>query len=379
VADSAISVRTAQGEKKIATVTEIDPDFGLVHLFRVSSGGAAPGGGLTDLELRAAAVPVDVIDEAGRMLGHVIVDSMPAGGAGLTDAELRASAVPVSHAGLTDAQLRALAVPVSGTFFPGTQPVSGTFWQVTQPVSGPLTDAALRATPVPISGTFWQATQPVSGAFFQATQPVSGPLTDTQLRASAVPISGALTDVQLRASAVPVSGPMTDAQMRAAAVKIYESIPGRVVRHLFMAAPIVTTVAEVMMSLTGYMAGAAVAPTVTPAVVTAGKVLRLTMVSLSYFNVAAVGSARFTLRANLAGVAVIGSPLVASWQIGQSGDGASTAGHMYSRDLALPEDGLEFAAATGIAVGMQGFGAVPTTGTIVGYGKIELLGYEYTP
>jgi hypothetical protein len=90
---------------------------------------------------------------------------------------------------LTDIQLRATAVPVSGTItanvtFPATQPVSlatapttpvtGTFWQATQPISGtvtantglsqPLTDAQLRATAVPVSGTFYQVTQPVSAA-----------------------------------------------------------------------------------------------------------------------------------------------------------------------------------------------------------------------
>lgn len=114
-----------------------------------------------------------------------VVSSSGSGGSsgGLTDVQLRASAVPVSGP-LTDAQLRALAVPVSGTF-----------WQATQPVSGPLTDAQLRAVAVPVSGTFWQA-----------TQPVSGPLTDVQLRTSAVPVSGPLTDAQLRAAPVPVSG-----------------------------------------------------------------------------------------------------------------------------------------------------------------------------
>jgi len=114
-------------------------------------------------------------------------------------------------------------------------------------------------------------------------------------------------------------------------------------------------------------------------VVTAGKTYRITDIGLTYFNVATVGSARFTLRANLAGVGVIGSPLVCSWQIGISGDGVSTAGHVTSRQISLPDEGIEFAAGTGIAVGMQGFGAVPTTGTAVGYGKIEIQGYEYTP
>lgn len=68
-------------------------------------------------------------------------------------------------AGLTDVQLRAAPVPVAGTFFQVTQPVSGAFFQVTQPVS--------IAAVVGVSGTFFQATQPVSGTFFQATQPVS--------------------------------------------------------------------------------------------------------------------------------------------------------------------------------------------------------------
>lgn len=231
---------------------------------------AAGGGGLTDAELRAAAVPVS-------LSGSVAVTGP------LTDTQLRATAVPVSGP-LTDAQLRAAAVPISdgggsitvdGTVnvgnFPATQPVSGTFWQAVQPVNdnggsltvdgtfwqaiqpvtGPLTDAQLRAgaietttfgnfapdldtgagsSPTLSSGiavaasggpavvpgdttngldvdvTRVQGSVAVTGTFWQTTQPVSGPLTDTQLRASAVPVSGPLTDAQLRATAVPVSG-----------------------------------------------------------------------------------------------------------------------------------------------------------------------------
>lgn len=106
---------------------------------------------------------------------HVIIDSMPAGGAGLTDAELRAADVSVN---VTNATLA----------------VTGTFWQATQPISHANLDVALSTlatsakqpvlvsgrVPVdgsgvtqPVSGTFWQATQPVSGTFWQATQPVS--------------------------------------------------------------------------------------------------------------------------------------------------------------------------------------------------------------
>jgi hypothetical protein len=86
----------------------------------------------------------------------------------LTDMQLRASAVPVSGTFYQPTQ------PVSGTFWQATQPVSGTFWQATQPVSGPLTDTQLRASALPVSGTFYPVTQPVSGTFWQATQPVSG-------------------------------------------------------------------------------------------------------------------------------------------------------------------------------------------------------------
>lgn len=83
--------------------------------------------------------------------------------------------------GLTDAELRASAVPVSGTFYPATQPVSGS---VSISGSVAVTGSFYQATQ-PVSGTFWQATQPVSiasmpttpvtGTFWQATQPVSAP------------------------------------------------------------------------------------------------------------------------------------------------------------------------------------------------------------
>lgn len=60
----------------------------------------------------------DVIDRAGRILGHVQVDN-----------------------------------------FPATQAVTGDFWQTTQPVSGPLTDTQLRASAVGIDITAASKTQ----------------------------------------------------------------------------------------------------------------------------------------------------------------------------------------------------------------------------
>lgn len=129
-----------------------------------------------------------------------------AGGGGLTNAELRASPVPVDIGGNGSITITSGTVTVSNevevTNSTGNPiPISGTVTANTG-LSQPLTDTQLRATAVPVSGTFWPATQPISGTVsvsnFPATQPISGtvtantglsqPLTDAQLRASAVPI-----------------------------------------------------------------------------------------------------------------------------------------------------------------------------------------------
>lgn len=125
-------------------------------------------------------------------------------GGGLTDAELRAAAVPVSGSltctgPLTDAQLRASAVPVSGTFFQATQPISaaslplptGAAQEHTTAASPhscrisdgaaflvPLTDTQLRATPVPVSGTVTVGTfpdnEPINIAQINGVTPLMG-------------------------------------------------------------------------------------------------------------------------------------------------------------------------------------------------------------
>lgn len=148
----------------------------------------------------------------------------------------------------------------------------------------------------------------------------------------------------------------------------------RNVTNYFHAVPILTTVAEVMQTLTGYKSGAAVAATATPAVVTAGKTYRINLIAITYVGATAIGSARVNLRANLTGVGVVGSPLVHSWQVGVPA--VFTAGNAMTYTFPFP-DGLEFAAGTGIAVGVIGEGAVPTTATIVGYVMIAIHGYEY--
>ncbi len=191
---------------------------------------AGSGTGLTDAELRAAPVEIDVTNASIPVTGTFWQATQPVSIAVAVPVTDNSGSLTVDDGGgsitvdgpLTDAQLRATAVPVSGTISTGlSQPltdtqlrasnvdinitnpslaVTGTFWQATQPVSGPLTDAQLRATPVPVSGTI--------------STGLSQPLTDTQLRATPVPISGTVT------ANTGLTQPLTDAQLRAADVDV---------------------------------------------------------------------------------------------------------------------------------------------------------------
>jgi hypothetical protein len=272
---------------------------------------------------------------------------------------------------------------------------------VVQPVSGPLTDAQIRAAALPVSGPLTDAQLrasgvPVTGTFFPATQPVSGPLTDTQLRASGVPVTGPMTDAQMRASAVPVSGPITDAQLRASSVPVAATGPtltkgvqgatgfsmqqlkdaGRNQTNFFMAAPILSTATDTLMSLTGYKSGAAVAPTTTPALVTAGKTLRVTSITITYVTIVTTpGAVKFTLRANPSGVVLIGSPAVRNFIVGEPSGIAPVAGKYNTVTFPIP-DGMEFPAGTGIGMSMVGLNAAGVAAAL-GFGHCTIDSYEY--
>lgn len=147
---------------------------------------------------------------------------------------------------------------------------------------------------------------------------------------------------------------------------------GRNVTNYFMAAGIAGTNAEVMQSLTGYKGGVAVGATATPAVVTTAKVYRVTSITLSYQSLATAGACLFRLRANLSGAGVVGSPMVMNFTVGSL---AAVAGVTNTLDIPFP-DGLEFAAGTGIAVGMLGLSVVGAAAA-AGFGTITIYGYEY--
>jgi hypothetical protein len=147
---------------------------------------------------------------------------------------------------------------------------------------------------------------------------------------------------------------------------------GRNTTNYFMAAQVISSSTDTLVSLTGYKSGAAVTATTTPAVVTAGKTFRVTSITLTYIGIATAGSIRFTLRANTGGVVAIGSPVVDNWIIGTS---SATAGVSSTISIPIPE-GIEFAAGTGIGLSILGLGATGTAAA-VGYGVAVIKGYEY--
>jgi hypothetical protein len=147
---------------------------------------------------------------------------------------------------------------------------------------------------------------------------------------------------------------------------------GRNQVNFFMTVPVLTTVTDALMSLTGYKSGAAVGAVTAPAVVSAGKTLRIVSATLTYVATATAGTAKFTLRANTAGVVVLASPAVQVWIAGGQ---AVVAGVSQTVSIPIP-DGFEFAAGTGIGISMVGLSPTQVA-AIAGYGQISLHGFEY--
>ena len=310
--------------------------------------------------------------------------------------------------------------------------VTGTFWQATQPVS------IAAAAPVKPDGTTWtltgtsanvdvtNASLAVTGTFWQATQPVSGTVTANQGSANtatnawphklvdsggvnvatvkAASTAIAATDVPLAVGLHPSSplpagtnslGAVTQAtpaslQVTATPIAITKGTQGATgftVQNLldagrntrifmldaFTAAPVV----EALQSVVQWYGNAAVSGTTGPAVVPAGKTLRLTGYKIMYQSLATVGCAVVRIRCNTTGVAVLASPLVYSFESG-SGAGATTTamtGGMTVQTGCFP-DGLEFPAGAGIGFSMAGYGPTGTL-TLEGTTRFAVYGFEY--
>lgn len=141
----------------------------------------------------------------------------------------------------------------------------------------------------------------------------------------------------------------------------------------FLAAP----VAEALVSVVQWYGNAAVAGTTQPAVVPAGKILRLTGWRITYKSIAVFGSAIVRIRCNTAGLGVLASPLVASFEAG-SNLGATTVaivGAVTTETGEFPE-GLDIPAAAGLAFSLAGYGPTGTL-TLEGPVRFEVIGYEF--
>lgn len=152
---------------------------------------------------------------------------------------------------------------------------------------------------------------------------------------------------------------------------------GRNARSFMLDAYTAAPVAEALQSVVQWYNDAAVAGTTTPAVVPAGKTLRLTTWAISTKSLATVGSAVLRIRANIAGVAVIGSPLVWSAECGSKAGTTTVAmtGGLATITGTFPE-GFEFPAGTGLGFTLAGYGPTGTL-TLQGVTRFAVYGYEY--
>jgi hypothetical protein len=147
---------------------------------------------------------------------------------------------------------------------------------------------------------------------------------------------------------------------------------GRNLVTYYSVIPVLATATDTLLSLTGTKSGATVVATTTPAVVSAGKTLRVTRFSASYIATATSGYAIARLRFNTAGLVAVASPVAATLAVGAGTP--ATANSASSEDASIVE-GKEFAAGTGIGISVQGFTAA--TAAAVGYMFVSVSGYEY--
>lgn len=255
------------------------------------------------------------------------------------------------------------SVAVTGTFFQATQPISA--------VSLPLpTGAATSALQTTISGQLPAALVGARldtniGAWLGSTLPTVA----QKAMASSIPVAIASDQ-----SAVPITPPtLTKGTQGATGVSTQQlHDAGRNTRIFMLDAYTAAPLVEAVQSVVQWYGNAAVATSTQPAVVPAGKTLRLTGYKIMYQSLAAAGYAVIRIRANTGGLGVLASPLVASFEAGSA---AAVAGVVTTETGSFPE-GLELPAATGLAFSMAGYGATGAL-TLEGGVRFEVHGYEY--
>jgi len=153
---------------------------------------------------------------------------------------------------------------------------------------------------------------------------------------------------------------------------------GRNSRAFMLDAITVATATEALVSVVQWYGNAAVAGTTQPAVVPAGKTLRLTSWKIQHQAISNPGYAVVRLRVNTGGVAVLASPLAWSFEAG-AGTAANTsntlAGTVTTETGDFPE-GFEIPAGSGVGFTLAGYGSTGTL-TLDGGVRFAVFGYEY--
>jgi len=136
-------------------------------------------------------------------------------------------------------------------------------------------------------------------------------------------------------------------------------------------------VAEAMQSVVQWYSNAAVAGTVSPAVVPAGKTLRLHSYVLSTKSLATVGSAVVRVRVNTVGTAVLASPLAFSFEAG-SMSGSTTVAMTGGLGLVAGQfpKGFDIPAGAGVGFSMAGYGPTGAL-TLQGVTRFGVYGFEF--
>lgn len=152
---------------------------------------------------------------------------------------------------------------------------------------------------------------------------------------------------------------------------------GRNARHFMLDAYTVAPAVEAVQAVVQWYNNVAVAGTTQPVVIPAGKTLRLTSWTISTKSLATVGSAVVRVRVNTAGLGVLASPIVFSFEAG-SRAGATTVAMTGGLDTltgVFPE-GFEIPAGAGLAFSMAGYGPA---GVLAAQGvtRFGVYGYEY--
>lgn len=423
----------AQGAKADLVWDGITAGPSLVSIFKkIALSGASAG--LTDIQLRAVPVPVsgpltDAQLRASAVPVSVAALPLPAGAA--TEATLAlpqiatGTAVGALKHQVVGAQANASAPTwTEATFNPLSQTLAGALRiGGTVTATGPLTDAQLRASAVPVTlasttitgtvdvsdraarllGVVASITNPVAvtGTFFQATQPVSlAAAVDVSDRAArllgvvdkgkiwdgtntaavkaastaAVATDPALVVAVSPNNVIPVSAPTLTKGTQGANGWSVQNLrdAGRNTRIFMLDAFVAAPLVEAVQTVVQWYGNAAVGGTTQPAVVPAGKTLRLTGYKIMYQSLAATGAAVVRIRCNTAGLGVLGSPLVFSFEAGSA---AAVAGVMTTETGDFPE-GIDIPAAAGLAFSMAGYSGTGVL-TLEGTVRFVVYGYEF--